>query len=174
MEGVYAEDPYEDVHPSLLSQYLGVFGHTVVPLAGQTGAGHPEDEANPSEDEDGFNGEDEDALLEQLENSIAGDVQSNIRHEPIKVARSHNPFDIAEDEATFHNLLQAAQQDTYMPAGYGILPEEWPDVVYPEQENLRIGVRGSQLRVHLPAEVWYRRAVVWAQGLDIMSRMLEN
>ena len=112
MEGIYSEDPYEDVHPSLLSQYLGVFGHTAVPLANQTGAGHPEDEANPSEDEDGFNREDEDALLEQLENSIAGDVQSNIRHEPIKVARSQR-------DLKGHSLVPWNRTRRYKAAGDG-------------------------------------------------------
>lgn len=171
-EGIYAEDPYANVHPSVLVQYYGVHGAPAIHLGNQTGAGHPEDEDAVEEDED-MEWEDEDVLLEELENTVADHVESNIRHPPVKVARALSPFQAAADEVQFRELLQAAQEEEYLPVGYGIAPEEWAGDVYPERETLRIGTRGISLTVDLPPEVWYPRALMWAQGLDLLTRMLD-
>ncbi|KAI0734720.1 hypothetical protein BC629DRAFT_1585879 [Irpex lacteus] len=149
--GVYAEDPYIDVHPSVLVQYLGTYGHAAVHAANQTGAGHPEDEAV-----------DEDALLEQLENTVVDHV-----------ARARSPFHAPADEVQFREVLQAAQEEEYIPDGYGITPQEWETGEYPDREVLRIGARGVSLTVDLPMDIWYPRALMWVQGLDVLTRMLE-
>ncbi|KAI0087665.1 hypothetical protein BDY19DRAFT_994574 [Irpex rosettiformis] len=76
-EGIYADDLYADVHLTILSQYLDTYSHPIVPSPYQTSAGHPDDE-EVSEDDNDLEWEDEDVLLEELENSISGHVQSNI------------------------------------------------------------------------------------------------
>ncbi len=45
--------------------------------------------------------EDEDVLLEELENTVADHVESNICHPPVKVAHALSPFQAAADEVQF-------------------------------------------------------------------------
>ncbi len=161
------------MHPSVLVQYLGTYGHAAVHAANQTGAGHPEDEAVVEEEADDGEWEDEDALLEQLENTVVDHVTSNIRHPPVKVARARSPFHAPADEVQFREVLRAAQEEEYIPDGYGITPQEWETGEYPDREVLRIGARGVSLTVDLPMDIWYPRALMWVQGLDVLTRMLE-
>ncbi|KAJ7793149.1 hypothetical protein B0H14DRAFT_2393801, partial [Mycena olivaceomarginata] len=163
--GIYAIDPLDGIHPDTINCYYSVAGARRHRRRGETGAGHAsDDESVDSEDSD------PDALheldpQEELENQIEADQAQNIRHTPIKVALHHSPFEEDEDEADFLDLLEVVlSQPDILPDDYGVVPREWEDAVYPEVE----------LVVVLPRDEWFRRAVQWAQALDLLNRVLEE
>ncbi|GBE84083.1 hypothetical protein SCP_0600610 [Sparassis crispa] len=175
--GVYADDPLDKIHPDVLSQYYGVSGRVQNRRRGQTGAGHPEDDSD-SDDSDlelGENeNENEDRMIEMLENRIANDQERNIRHKPIKVATHRNPFPDPQSLALFWQLLDAVRAQDIIPDGYGVTPTEWQDGVYPEEEVIRMGRKKKGLVIALPSVVWLPRAVLWAQAVEIMTRLTEQ
>lgn len=179
-QGIYAEDPLEGVHPEILERYCGVNGQEQRRPPGQTGAGHPEDEevddaygnqaGNTSEDED----EDHELLFtDDVERSIAQDQQRNIRHDPIKVKRSRNPFTTEQGPVDLITILSAAWAHGIIPNGYGVLEAEWNGDHYPETETIKFGKKRRELEVILPTGMWLERAILWAQALDIMVRLVE-
>ncbi|KAJ7037274.1 hypothetical protein C8F04DRAFT_952970 [Mycena alexandri] len=153
-DGVYASDPMDSVHPDTLNRYYGVDGTEQVRQPGQTGTGHPEDE-----DED-------------IANAVAEDLAHNIRHPAIKVARHNNPFRSAQVEANFFVALGQIVQHGIVPAGFGVLEEEWENTAYPVMEAINPGTRGQEIIIALPREIWLPRAILFAQGLDAMTRFL--
>jgi hypothetical protein len=58
-----------------------------------------------------------------------------------------------------------------VPLGFGVAESEWDEDTYPEFEDITLGRRGKSLNVCLPFDVWWPRAVAWAQGLDLMVRI---
>jgi hypothetical protein len=57
--------------------------------------------------------------------------------------------------------------------GFGVLPNEWEDGVYPEFEALAVGRgRRKEICMTLPSEVWLPQARLWAQGLEVMVHIL--
>lgn len=79
------------MHPDILNQFYGTEGPPLARRAGQTGAGHAEDEENPS-------------ILCNLESSIAGDQESDIRHEPVEVPAEESPFHPDIEEIFFRSI----------------------------------------------------------------------
>jgi hypothetical protein len=108
----------------------------------------------------------------ELENQIRKDQEENIRHTPIKVARHETPFDNAEQEGVFMDLLENVFEENGLPGDYGVCEEEWDQEDYPEIEVIRPGTRGREISVVLPRDVWFPRALRWAQALDAMSEVL--
>ncbi|KAJ7936942.1 hypothetical protein B0H13DRAFT_1589341, partial [Mycena leptocephala] len=161
-DGVYPTDPMDDVHPDTINRYYGVDGTEQARRPGQTGAGHPDDE------EDGW----VDEPNEYLTNAITADLANNIRHPAVKVARHSNSFRSAEGEATFRAALTEIIQRGIVPSGYGVLEEEWEERAYPVTEVINPGTRGQEIVVALPRDIWLPRAVLFAQGLDVMIRTL--
>ncbi|KAJ7869213.1 hypothetical protein B0H14DRAFT_2346163 [Mycena olivaceomarginata] len=134
-EGVYVND-YDDVHPTVLQQYYGVHGKVARREPGATGAGQLDDEDIPIpsaenyEDEDSGS-EDGDDLGQQLEDAQA----ENFHHEPVPVPKHANPFPEDETMQLFHDTLSAAEEIGLIPPGYGLLPDEWEDGVYPAMKS---------------------------------------
>ncbi|KAI9463000.1 hypothetical protein HD554DRAFT_2001372, partial [Boletus coccyginus] len=58
-----------------------------------------------------------------------------------------------------------------VPTGYGVAEEEWVDGLYPEREVITVGRSKQVHEVGMPFVIWWPRAVKWANGLDIMSRI---
>jgi hypothetical protein len=102
-EGLYTQDPLDGIHPDAINRYYGVTGPRRRRRRHDTGAGHASDEDDS--DGDWTDDDSEPDLREQLENQIEEDQAQNIRHEPIKVARHSSPFDSAEDEGAFIDML---------------------------------------------------------------------
>ncbi|KAJ7497850.1 hypothetical protein B0H11DRAFT_1715680 [Mycena galericulata] len=170
-EGVY-KDPLEGIHPDSINRYLGVLGRKQHRGPNQTGAGHPMDDDNDSDEEDPEIHNDVEA---GIENRVSRDQAHNIRHAPIKVARHQSPFENADQEAMFSDLLQVildAEGD--LPEDYGVREEEWDGEDYPETEVIRPGTRGKEIVVVLRREEWFPRAIQWVQALDIMTRVLSQ
>ncbi|KAJ7718880.1 hypothetical protein DFH07DRAFT_761389, partial [Mycena maculata] len=170
-EGVYKDDPLDGIHPGVISRYLGVMGPKKHCGPNQTGAGHAEDDDDSdSEEEDEF--PDIDDTEADMENRISMDQAHNIRHAPIKVARHCSPFDNAEQEAIFMDLLEDILEQDNVPEDYRVRDVEWDEEDYPETEIIRPGIRGKEIVVVLPRGEWLPRAVIWAQALDVLSQIL--
>jgi hypothetical protein len=177
--GIYEEDPMANIHPDTINRYYGVDSIEQTRSDGQTGAGHPDDEDIDSETgdtdvEDGSEGDESDGDHQwtALQCQIASDQAHNIRHKPVKVARHHNPFATPEAETEFRDILALVVESRTIPGGYGVLVDEWEDG-YPEREIIKTGLRGKGLEVVLPEEVWFPRAVLWTQALDVMTQLVE-
>jgi hypothetical protein len=170
-----------DVHPDIVNKYYGVDGHRLVRGPTQTGAGQPEGEDaetfsidNYSEDDDAEEMEVDDAE-EYLQDCITEDQAKNIRHPAVKVARHANPFKCEADEDRFFAVLAEIRGRTLIPEGYGVLEHEWEDEAYPVLETINPGTRGSkQIIVELPRAIWLPRAILFAQGLDVMARLTHD
>ncbi|KAJ6455394.1 hypothetical protein C8R45DRAFT_1188039, partial [Mycena sanguinolenta] len=168
-DGVYVND-YEDVHPTVLQRYYGVHGPVARRAEGETGAGQLDDKdiPIPSSVEEDEEESDDDDLEQQIEEAHA----ENFHHEPVSVPKHANPFPDDETMQLFHETLAAADGMDFIPPGYGLLPEEWEDGVYPSYEILKSGRRGSkQLRVALPDAIWRPRAERWGRGLAILNEL---
>jgi hypothetical protein len=160
--GVYA-DELAGVHPNVLEQYYGVDRTGTSPTR-QTGAGHPPDEADDIDDDD--------LEWENLEDQVAADQESNFHHEAAVVPDHANPFQHEGDEEIFQQVFDTVTEQGLIPAGYGLLPEEWEDGEYPSYELIRSGKRsGNNLHVALPDFIWRRRAEMWGQAIDIVNRL---
>ncbi|KAK6966454.1 hypothetical protein R3P38DRAFT_3337925 [Favolaschia claudopus] len=161
-EGVY-DDPLKGVHPETIERYYGVEGPESVRRAGQTGAGHAEDE-DDSEWEDN---------TKDLRNAVEDDLAHNIRHPPVKVPRHRNPFRLPTTEDAFLAAFQDVRQRGITPAGYRVLQDQWDDGTYPIIDGCRSSAEGGkELIVTLPRDIWLPRAVLFVQGLDVMVRRL--
>lgn len=105
---------------------------------------------------------------------IIADQESNILHEPVPVPDHRNPF--SEDptfEGYFFEALAEVRQEGIVPPGYGILPSEWAEEGYSPLEEIRLG-RSKTLTVALPDDIWRPRAELWVQGLDVLTRLIEE
>ncbi|KAJ7030938.1 hypothetical protein C8F04DRAFT_961029 [Mycena alexandri] len=167
--GVYRADPLDGIHPDAINRYYGVEGSPRRWRCNQTGAGHASDDSEDEPEDDGLDPPDPDT---ELENRIGEDQEGNIRHAPIKVAKHESPFEAPEQGDMFLALVDTITARDKLPEDYGVRPTEWDGFHYPEIEVIRPGTRGKQIPVVLPREVWYPRAVTWAQALDLMNRIL--
>ncbi|KAJ7218883.1 hypothetical protein B0H12DRAFT_1271765, partial [Mycena haematopus] len=169
-DGVYQDDPLDGIHPDAINRYYAVEGHRLRRSRNQTGAGTSVDEGDDEEDDNVQPSEEE-----QLENQIEGDLAHNIRHQPVKVAKHRSPFKNAEFEKYFMSQLEdLLAEPGILPEEYGVREEEWEGDDYLEIEVFRPGTKGKELSIILPRDIWFPRAVRWAQGLDLLSRVLEE
>jgi hypothetical protein len=128
-------------------------------FAGRTGAGDSDDEVESEID------------MTSVEERIALEQGSDIRHDAIEVPLGESLFD-EETERLFLNALTEIQRRNPTPSGYGVAQEEWPEDGYPSNETIKVGRGKKSVMVELPVEVWWPRAVRWAQALDLLNRVL--
>lgn len=100
----------------------------------------------------------------------------HVRHAAVDVPSTASPFDTAEALEVFTLAIRETQEQGIVPSGYGVAEDEWADGSYPDIELITVGRGKQEYTVELPFEVWWTRSVIWAQGLDIMTRicMMEN
>lgn len=166
-DGVYVDD-LEGIHPDVLNQYYGVHGTELRREPGQTGAGQLPDEEVPVPDI----GDMDDSDWEDLDERVEAAHASNFHHEAVAVPKYAPPFTSDEIMQTFHQALDIAEAHDVVPEGYGLLPTEWEDGMYPAFEILKSGRRGGkELRVALPDFIWRPRAEMWGRGLDILNQL---
>jgi hypothetical protein len=158
--GVYVDD-CEGVHPDVVNQYYGVRGREARRAAGQTGAGHPSDEEDESEED-----------WADLGERIAEDQSANLHHEPVEVPEHADPFLSDEHRQAFHAALAVVREQGSLPVGYCLYDEELDTDGYPAYEIIKSGRHGTkELRVALPYFQWRPRAELWCQALDILNRI---
>ncbi|KAG6376026.1 hypothetical protein JVT61DRAFT_1990 [Boletus reticuloceps] len=106
-----------------------------------------------------------------LDDNVAVDQSRHIKHPAINVPASSTPFHFHDTLAIFTQALQEIRNEGIIPVGYGVAEEEWPDGTYPEVEVISVGRSREQYQVELPFAVWWPHAVLWAKGLDVMTRV---
>ncbi|KAI9065083.1 hypothetical protein FKP32DRAFT_1568515, partial [Trametes sanguinea] len=165
--GLYADDcrglSEEEIH-----EYYGTTPDAPVRRrAGQTGAGHPPEEEEES-DEDTSGIEAQDTLLDD----IALSQEANVRHPSIPVPTNSCPFPDAEYNAVFCAALNTLRSQGTVPAGYGGRADE-QEGGFEETEVIRYGRRRrKELEVALSESTWQPRVILWIQGLHVMSHIL--
>ncbi|KAJ6608014.1 hypothetical protein B0H10DRAFT_1816739, partial [Mycena sp. CBHHK59/15] len=103
---------------------------------------------------------------DDLDSVIAGDQDRHIRHEPIGVVETECPFASAEAITIFSSALKDVQSAGIIPRHFGVAETEWEGSFYGETETVKVGRKEAQ--IVLLFEIWWPRAVAWAQALDIM------
>ncbi|KAF8546364.1 hypothetical protein OG21DRAFT_1427190 [Imleria badia] len=79
-----------------------------------------------------------------------------------------NPFELINAYQAFTLAFQQACDEGKIPTSYGVAEEEWVDRSYPEREVITVGRSKQVHKVGMPFVVWWPRAVLWANSLDIM------
>ncbi|EJD34136.1 hypothetical protein AURDEDRAFT_176814 [Auricularia subglabra TFB-10046 SS5] len=114
---------------------------------------------------------DDDFDMDELEHMVQQDQQPNLRHDPIEGPKGENPFD-DDNMQLFKNALAEVISQEIIPSDYGVDPTEWEDGDYPDTETILIAGRSSEIQLTLA--IWWPRAVLWAQGLDVMNAVLHG
>lgn len=112
--------------------------------------------------------------IDNLETAITNNTSHNFNPEAVDVPEIASPFLTPADEQEFYAALAVLQNEQVIPAGYGLLPDEWDDHSYPTLEVLGSGRRGRrEITVSLPEIIWRPRAELWGCAVDLLIRLLE-
>lgn len=174
-QGMYTDD-YEEVSAEILSELYGVHGRPVERPEGATGAGQLPDEDIEAVNSD-IEVEIEEDEVEALGDRIQAANESKFNAEPVGVPKHADPFPSREILDIFDKSIIEAATAGIVPPGYGLLQDEWEKDIYPAYEIIGTGRRGGkarggkELRIELPTHIWFPRAVLWGQGLDLMNRL---
>ncbi|KAJ3712637.1 hypothetical protein C8R42DRAFT_615362 [Lentinula raphanica] len=169
--GVYMDaDDCEGLDVAAIEAFYGTAGNPQIRSNGQTGAGQLDDEdvSLPPSPSSSDNSDSEDDL------GLGPIAMDQFLPKAVKTPRHDCPF--TDDEyAVFTEAIQVAGEQKILPHGYGVRPEEWDNDYYPSIEVICSGRKGGkEISVQLPCFVWQPRAELWALGLSIMDRILEN
>ncbi|KAK6983886.1 Integrase catalytic domain-containing protein [Favolaschia claudopus] len=108
---------------------------------------------------------------QDLDSAIAGDQDRHIRHDAIEVADNQSPFESSEALGIFSDILKDVSLQGIIPTNFGVAQSEWEGNSYGETEFVKVGRK--DVEIALPFDIWWPRAVLWAQGMEIMIRMQE-
>ncbi|KAJ7897579.1 hypothetical protein B0H14DRAFT_2332530, partial [Mycena olivaceomarginata] len=103
---------------------------------------------------------------EDIDNMIAADQTPDVRHDAIDVPAHNSPFS-PELEAVFFETLGAVKALNIVPERFDLDLD-----AYPLRESIHLGRGGKRILVLLPLDIWWPRALLWSQGLDLMTRMI--
>ncbi|KAJ6524109.1 hypothetical protein DFH09DRAFT_937428, partial [Mycena vulgaris] len=106
---------------------------------------------------------------DDIDLAIAGDQDHQIHHEAIEVAQNECPFTNEEAMSIFSSALHEVQAKGIIPQHFGVAEAEWEERYYGETETVKVGRK--EVSIQLPFDIWWPRAVGWAQGLEIMVRI---
>ncbi|KAJ7652485.1 hypothetical protein DFH06DRAFT_924339, partial [Mycena polygramma] len=106
---------------------------------------------------------------DDIDAAIAGDQDHHIRHEAIEVASHEFPFKSNEAAEIFYRALDEVKITEIVPLQLGVAPAEWETGAYPETEAVKVGKKEAE--IILPFAVWWPRAVAWAQGLEVLTKI---
>jgi hypothetical protein len=101
---------------------------------------------------------------------IADQAAANVLHKSINVPDNRCPFDEGPRNV-FLALLGEIQAQNIIPEGYAVMEQEWAHGFYPNREAINIGRGRKETDIVLPFDVWWPRAVSWAQGLDLLLHL---
>ncbi|KAF8837779.1 hypothetical protein BDN67DRAFT_908618, partial [Paxillus ammoniavirescens] len=148
--GVYIDDPFQDVDPDLLTHYYGT-------------GGEPLSFTEQAEAEE---------LQGDLEAQITADMQQNLHDEPVPMPDHSNPFSSPEI-IIFRKAVAEAEMVDLLPDSPVFPATHWDLHTYDTHEDIDVGFRKTKtLTIHLPPDVWMPQALAWAQGLTVMEHML--
>jgi hypothetical protein len=141
------DDPHSGVDPAILQRYYG--------------ANHGQSQ-NLSRQH-----------MEDLTTQVLDDQEANVGHDAVAVPHSRNPFQSEEQLQIFFNAFQEVQEQGLIPPNLGVSAEELHDFPYPDSHTLFIGKKKrNSNKISLPIEIWFPRAVRWAQGLYTMTALI--
>ncbi|KAJ7720594.1 hypothetical protein DFH07DRAFT_760786, partial [Mycena maculata] len=117
---------------------------------------------------EGFYGvaEDLDYEWEDINDFIAADQSHDVRHAAVDVPSNDSPFE-PELEAVFFQALDEVKAQNMIPASFDLNID-----TYPLCESIHLGRGGKRVSVTLPLDIWWPRALLWVQALDLMTWML--
>ncbi|KAG9123871.1 hypothetical protein FRC07_013677 [Ceratobasidium sp. 392] len=172
------EETTERLDLDMLQKFYGADGDIQHPHPGASGAGTQAEDAlfpalgldadfeDDQEDCSGYSEQELETLL-FIRHQLQSQQQKHVRHPPVKVPPSHSPFGSSDQEAVFWEALHEAEEEGYLPRGYGIHPDEWEGGTYPEIELIQTGRRKQgEIEVSLPTSIWFPRAITWAQTMS--------
>ncbi|KAH7903565.1 hypothetical protein BJ138DRAFT_1020415, partial [Hygrophoropsis aurantiaca] len=164
--GIYMEDELH-IHPDIIQHYYGSSAqgeHPTPPPVESTDEEEWEDVEMTTEAATGY---------ADLPSLIADDQAPQFLHDGVSVPKHASPFPESELEDAFWLALREVQELDYIPAGYGMIEEEWDGEGYPEIEVIRSGRRGrKEMTIALPDCTWRPRAVRWCQALEVLTYTL--
>lgn len=166
--GAYS-DELHGVHPDVIAQYHGTGnGHDgwddvldAADMTGNVNEGRCSQHRQPS-----YALIQHAVVAERLEEAQAG----NVHQEPVHVPETNSPFASDADEQQFLSTVQQVQQAGHIPALFRLAVESG----YPNYEYIRYGKKGTnELKIPLNHTLWYPRALLWSQALDVLSRLTD-
>ncbi|KAJ7932284.1 hypothetical protein B0H13DRAFT_1549812, partial [Mycena leptocephala] len=106
---------------------------------------------------------------DDIDAAIAEDQEHHVRHEAVDVPKHETPFKSDEAIDIFHCAHKDVKAAGIIPRQLGVTTAEWEEEGYPETETIRVGRK--DVEITLPFSVWWPRAVAWAQGLELLSKI---
>jgi hypothetical protein len=103
---------------------------------------------------------------------ISADISKHIHHEAVPTPNGHHPFASEDAVQVFDQALKHVLQTGEVPSNFFLREHEWEQMSYPTVETIKVGRK--DVDISLPFEVWYPRAVQWAQGLCLMALVQES
>ena len=101
-------------------------------------------------------------------------MQRQMNKEVLSFPSIENPFTgDKEAECQFWRAVKQAQEEKYIPHGYGLQAGELNFNKFDESAIITVG-RQTEQSLILPAPVWEPRLVLWVQSLEIMYRIMGN
>ena len=109
-----------------------------------------------------------------LDQQVRSDVLGDVHHDAVLVPDSKSPFPSQEAEQVFTESFQQIEgsPSSTIPAGFFLRQSELGGSAYPTAESIRVARK--EVDIPLPFEIWYPRAVRWAQALTLMTLVLET
>jgi hypothetical protein len=196
------EHPTEDWEhdpPNLLQRYLGVNGNHETRQ--YSGAGHAPSDHDSDTSTINTHGSDsadelsmviEDAIESDDTDSSTGDdsgndtassggppiphrVREQVYHRPVGTPRIHNPFNDLDIELKFHRALRHATEHGQLPRGWGLRKSDANYHPMPADVEIAVGRRRNNKHlVTLPHNIWWPRAVLWAQALYALQGVADR
>lgn len=114
-------------------------------------------------------------IITFLQEQLQSEQSKHVHHPPVSVPSCQCPFGSIDMEETFWRAFSLAQQDDFVPAGYGVLEEEWEEGQYPSEQYIGNNRKHNPTPfIPLPYHLWYPRAVRSAIGLHIMNASIDQ
>lgn len=165
--GVYIDD-MEGIDPDTISRY---YGNNDQAQENQTTSSRNTHSSHSGSESESSTTDRDNALIAERQERFAQNFNSE---DSVQVPSSESPF-TEEDLEAFSLALSAVSMAGFVPNGYGLREDERESGSYPTVETLNSGRRGRrEIVVGLPEHIWYSRALLWAQGLDVLNRTLHT
>ncbi|KAK7471321.1 hypothetical protein VKT23_002730 [Stygiomarasmius scandens] len=181
--GIY-DDEFIDVDPEILEQYFGA-DKSDSDSDNSDNSDSSEDMESLQDNEEemqdlsdnsssqSMSSDKDDTEWSALEDQVAEDIESQFYHAPVAIPKHSEPFSTTQHRQNFQKVFENIVDDDFLPAGFGILEDEWENEEYPSSEILKSGRRGGkEIHIPLPVEEWLPLARLWVQALVAMNECI--
>jgi hypothetical protein len=108
----------------------------------------------------------------ELRQTIREELEANVHHDNDVLASYPHPFETDDQLVAFEKAFSTAQELGIIPNGYGMLPHELEDGIYPASEVIKVARK--DVDIPLPLDIWFPRAAKWVQALHLMVSILQG